>query len=438
MKRILTIILFTLLFGTVTAQVSNLPMQIEGMPQNMSINPALAPKHSYLALPLLGSIGADFRTVLGYKDMIKEVDGTKYINVEKITSVLSSKNDVTSINFDWDILRGGFYVSKNDFIDLSIKARVHVGTSFPEGVLPFVMDNPIELTNGMFNLNMTPNVLGWGEFGVGYSRRINENFRVGIRAKYIFGLAEISSDGMNFNIEKDYDKYYLSGNYSLKGGNIDVAKMDVGKIFNSMLNNPGFGIDLGGEFVSDDNRIKAMLSISDFGMIFWNNKNSSSIVSNNSGARVEFDGFGDLSSSGKSFNEMADSVFRTVLNAVGSDTTQSGYTGYLPTLYHAMFEYALDEYNQHNLSVSFMGVQPYFGGFDYALSAGYTYRSKNGLWQLAGNYTYRPHIPIGIGIGASYNSRYFQIYLGCDNILPIFDVTNGKNMSARMAINFFF
>lgn len=439
MKKIF-IILFAFASMSGFSQISTLQMQIENMPQNMSVNPALAPTKSYVAFPFLGGLNVNARTSFSYNDVFKVENGKKYFNHQKLSDALSKNSDVNTFILDMDILRGGFYVSDKDFIDINIGTHVYFGSDMPEGLLPFLMDNPIDKVSGNFNVAMKPYTMGWAEFGVGYSRVINDNFRIGIRGKYIAGLVGVQSDGMDFNIEKNYDKYYLSGQYSVNGGNMNFSNMDITKILGGMFSNSGFGIDLGLEFVSNDQKIKAMASVSDFGEIFWNDSNSSTITSNSKGEKFEFNGFGDLNNllnDGADFGHLVDSVFKSFAKTIGSDTLSGGFSTYLPTRYHAMVEYAIDDNFQHNVSLSFMGVQAFKRAFDYAITAGYTYRSKNGYWQLAGNYTYRPHIPIGIGIGGAYTSRKFQLYLGVDNILPIFDLKNAKNVGARLSMNFF-
>lgn len=439
MKKIIIILLAFIPLAALS-QISTLQMQIENMPQNMSVNPALAPHKDYVAFPFLGGLNVNARTSVSYNDAIKIENGKKYLDYNKLSSALSKNSDVNTFVLDMDILRGGFHVSSNDFIDINITTRAYFGSDLPDGILPFLMDNPIDKVNGNFNIAMKPYALGWAEFGIGYSRVINDNFRVGIRAKYIAGLASLQSDGMNFNVEKNYDKYYLSGDYAVNGGNMNFSNMDIDQITKNMFSNSGFGIDLGVEFVSNDQKIKAMASVSDFGKIFWNDLNSSTIMSNNKGGKFEFNGFGDLNNllnDGADFGHLTDSVFKSFAKTIGSDTLSGGFSTFLPTRYHAMVEYAIDDNYQHNVSLSFMGVQVFKRAFDYAITAGYTYRSKNGFWQLAGNYTYRPNIPIGIGVGGAYTSRKFQIYLGVDNILPIFDLKNAKNVGARLSMNFF-
>lgn len=443
-KNIYIVMLFVAVVATikpVVAQVSTLQMQFENLPQNMSVNPALAPKRAYLSLPLMGSSSFDARTGVSMKDVIYQKNGKNYLDYKTLSGALSGNGDVNMINYNLDILRGGFYVSNFDFIDINVSSRVFVGTDLPEGMLPFLFDNPIENTTDNYNVKMNPNTLAWGELGVGYSRSVNDNFRVGIRAKYLIGFAGVKSTGTEFNIQKDYDKYYMSGTYQMQGGNVNFSNVDFSKSANGVFQNPGFGVDLGAEFVSDDQRIKAIASVSDFGMIFWNDKNSSSIVSKGGNKRFEFTGFGDLNSmvnGGVSFVNLADSVISSFLKTVGSDTISGGFTSYLPTRYHAMVEYSLGEDFQHNVSLSFAGISAFKAGFDYAITAGYTYRSKNGHWQLATNYTYRPNIPFGMGLGGAYTSRRFQIYLGMENIIPIFDLSSVKNFGGRLAINFFF
>lgn len=438
-------ILFTLVLlatSTYCFGQSNLQMMAAGLPMNMSVNPALAPEDAYVAMPFVGGSDISIRSGFSYSDIISSENGVKYFDTQKMISAFSGNNDVMAINANLQILAGGFYVSCDDFINITMSLRNHVATNLPDGMPSFLLDNPLESVNRTFEMGASQNMTSWIEVGVGYSRVINKNFRVGAKLKYLNGLAGIKNDNMSFTAYKNGAGYYqISGDYTIRAGNIGLEKGGMKFGVNSLFSNPGVSADIGLEYVSDDRRWMAMASVYDLGAIFWNAQNSTTLKVKNPGKVYDFTGFGRLQGliDGKTnLGAMADSVFKEFSRTIGVDTIRGQqFSTMIPTRYHAMVEYALGPKFQHNVSLSFMGIAPVSRAFDYQLSAGYCYRSPNDRWQVMGNYTYRPRIPVAVGVGGMYTSKNFQVYLGIDNLLPIFGLKSAQSTSLQLGMSFF-
>ena len=92
----------------------------------------------------------------------------------------------------------------------------------PEGLFGMILDNPINEYK-TFDVSMTPNAIGWVELGVSYTRDIDENWRGGGRLKYVNGLMSVQSTGMDVTVRKEYDRYTVTGDYALRGGNVDFS-----------------------------------------------------------------------------------------------------------------------------------------------------------------------------------------------------------------------
>lgn len=443
-KLLLTFLLCTaggVYSGTAFAQ-DNLLLSARNVPQNMFVNPALAPESGFFAFPILSGLNVGVDNSFSYNSAITRVDGTNYLDNNKIVRSLRGKN-LTMARFNMDLINFGFNATPKDFVGVSLRMRVHTANKLPGGVFEFLLDNPIGGIGRTFNMDLATNTLAWGELGVSYTRRIDDNWAVGGRVKLLVGAAGISSSGFGFDMVKQQDSYLLSGHGRVRMGNINAGSGDMmSDMLSGLGSNMGFGMDVGASYTSDDKHWSVNASISDFGAIFWNAQNSSEIVVRDSGKGYQFNGLGDLKDligGGFNMGQVIDSVYNEFSQVVGIDTLSGvKYTGFLPTTFQAMGTYAIDKNFRHNVNVGFIGTMAYGGKFQYALSAGYVYRTMNGRWQLMANYTFKPRDPFGIGIGVVYTSRKFQAFLTTENIIPAFSLAAAQSTNVRLGINFLF
>lgn len=427
--------------GAVTAQ-SNLQLQAENLPQNMFTNPALAPKNSFMSIPLIGgAISIDAQMPFSYNSVIDKRNGVKYIDNDKLVRLLKGKNNLM-MRYNLDLMNFGIKVSKNDYLGFALRLRVHTANQLPGGLFGMILDNPLDSYNRNFGMPLSTNTLAWGEFGASYTRRIDHNFTIGLRAKFLMGFASVVTDDFGLNAYKTVDSYRISGRGMVRAGNFNLTDFsDMDNMLSGLVSNPGFGLDIGASFLSDDKKWGASVSVSDFGMIFWNAKNSSAIQVSNPGKEFNYSGLENITEIAQNggLSGAIDSLTTDLLNTIELDSLSNvGFTSYLPTTFQAMATYAIDTRMRHNVSLGFMGTMAYSKMLAYSFSAGYTYRSLNQRWQFMSNYTYKSNDPFCIGIGAVYTGRGFQAYLMSDNVIPFFNTLQARGVNLRLGFNFFF
>ncbi|MDE7133837.1 MAG: hypothetical protein K2N86_00955, partial [Rikenellaceae bacterium] len=78
-QTLLTILVLLACASSLRGQDMHLMTAVGVTPQNMYVNPAVVPERSYLSLPLLGAVGINVGTSLGYGSFIRngEIDGAK-------------------------------------------------------------------------------------------------------------------------------------------------------------------------------------------------------------------------------------------------------------------------------------------------------------------------------------------------------------------------
>lgn len=440
MKR-LYILLLLLLPGLAAAQ-DHFTLTARDLPQSMLANPAMRPSRGFVTMPLFGSFTAGFDNSFNYNKVIeKDAAGVKYLSAAGLIDATKG-NDLTLMRFNLDLVNTGFFVGPKDYMGVTLRTRAHIGTSLPEGLFGMILDNPINEYK-TFDVNMTPNAVGWIELGVSYTRDLGARWRVGGRLKYVNGLMSIQSSGLDVDVRKEYDRYVVSGDYTLRGGNVDFTH-GTGDLFKDMFknigSNPGFAFDLGAAYESGDKRLKVGFSAADLGVVFWNKKNSSVIRTHSEGREYDFfgvDGLGGLINGTTSIGHVLDSAYTDLSRTLRADTTAGSFAQMLPATFQAAADYALGPYMRHHVSAGFVGMIPYHGKLHYAVSAGYAYCTRTGTWQLMANYTYKSNNPVNVGLGVVMTTGKFQLFLAADNIIPAFSVARARETNVSLGINFF-
>lgn len=403
-------------------------------PQRLYVNPAMMPEHSYMSLPIIGSLGFNVGTSLGYGSLIKNgyIDGASLAR--------DMKDKAFRTDFGLDIFSFGVRFRGDNLISVSNRLRVSAGVGYPSGLFGYIFDNPVDYS-GSFDIPMKVDAFVWNETAVGYSRRIDDNWSVGGRVKYVMGLARVDTHDTGFRIDKDIMGSTVTGSVDITGGNVDFDGDDLLGL-SSMASNPGVAFDVGASWRSDDERWRVGAGLSDIGFVRWSGKSSSRIYSSEA-ATYRFDGFGDLDEifGSASFDDMVDSVYNDLLDAIKLDTVRGyAHTGMMPLTANVSGEFDIRGDERHVLSLDLLGTfnlkQPLY----YALTAGYRYTTGNGRFSALATLSHKRVDPLSVGVGLMANTRNFQFFLLGDTSVYGFagNLSRISGVSLRMGFNFFF
>lgn len=441
MKRLYTFLIGTFCALTAVRAQDHFTFSARDLPQSILSNPAMRPSRGFVSMPIFGSLSLSFDNSFSYNNVIKKsAAGFRYLDTYGLLKATRG-NNLTLLRMNLDLVNTGFFIGDNEYMGVSLRTRVHAATSLPNGLFGMLLDNPIDEYK-TFDISTIPNILGWVELGVSYTRDIDDNWRVGGRVKYLNGVLSLQSTGMDVTARKEYNRYVISGDYTLRGGNVNFANGSnlFGDALRNLSSNPGFAFDLGGTYRSDDKRLNVAASVTDLGAIFWNAKNSSIIQTHSNGNEYEFygvDGLNGLINGTTSLGQVLDSAYTDISRTLNADTTRGRFTQMLPTTFQLAADYALGPYQRHHVSAGLVGMVPYRGKFHYALSAGYAYRTLTGTWQFMANYTCKSNNPLNLGLGVVMTVGKFQLYLATDNIIPVFSVAAARGANVSLGINFF-
>ena len=319
-KYILAAVL-TATAGTMMAQDLNSAYFTQDFKYRHDMNPAFGNDQGYVGIPILGNFNIKMQGSFGVGDVLfKNPDYGVKPGAKKTTTFLHPDisydeamkgfdKDGNSFIFDMDlpIISVGFK-GFGGYNTIEIKERTHFAVSMPYSFFDFAKS----MSNKDYTFDdMGASAWSYAEVGLGHSRQIFDNLRVGAKVKLLFGLthAELSMNGMHAKFNSD-NQWVLEGKakaeVNMKGGKFKTKEKEYktvpGKYYNEVtgvdtdnlgLGGFGLGLDLGAVYEFKDcsvewlEGLKVSASLTDLGFISWKN----TMVAESSGDPFVFDGF---------------------------------------------------------------------------------------------------------------------------------------------------
>ncbi len=262
------------------------------IPQSNQLNPALFKLcRIYVELPVISSVKVNIRnTGFGYHDVIQRGTGsqsdTYLVNVSSLDKILKRSN-FSQIETDIDLLGFGFGY-KDWYFTFGISSHSDLLLSYPHDIV-LLRDSGLPVSAGgatpvMLN-HLGAEITLWNSIGVSAAKEIRDGLKVGLRVKYLQGMANAVSrtakiqldqsgapDGlrtlMDYRINASFPVNFRYTSHGLINGlSFDNPLNNVAGdyIFNG---NRGAAIDAG--FVYDPDEITELSgSITDLGFIRW-------------------------------------------------------------------------------------------------------------------------------------------------------------------------
>jgi len=348
-RRIVLIFLVLYVFNYASAQNNTLYL-IPSVPQTNQLNPAL--KHNckiYLSLPVISSIRQSTRnTGFGFHDAIHTGTGaqsdTYYLDLDNLDKKLRRMNYSLG-NADIDLFGIGF-AYKEWYLTFGISNHISLQASYPHDIVSLKDGNwdvnnmtaiPINLSN------VGVNATAWNSIGVSASKEVSDGLRVGIRAKYLNGMANVNTRKSNIELNTTSDPVTLDAevNYKVNSSlpvelgfastglvnriNFDPALENL--IGNYIFNgNRGAAFD-GGIIYDLDEATQLSASFTDLGFIWWKSN-----VNNFTGnGKFVFQGIDlDQYTSGGSQGDLLDALVDSLRSSFQATASTKGYLTTLP------------------------------------------------------------------------------------------------------------
>lgn len=391
--------------GNMMAQDLNSAYFTDDFKYRHDMNAAYGNSQNYVAIPVLGNFNVKLQGSFGVGDVLFKnpyYGNPQYPNAKKTATFLhpaiSSEDALKGLDkngndliFDIDvpIVSVGFS-SWGGYNTIEIMERSHIGMQLPYEFFDFAKN----MKNQRYSFDDL-GVRGWtyAEIGLGHSRQIMDNLRVGAKVKFLLGgaYANFSMDGVEANMVGD--KWTIQGKakgeLNMKGAKFKTEKEEYktvpGKYYervtgvdydNAGIGGFGMALDLGGIYEFKDldidwlNGAKVSLALKDLGFISWNN----TMVAESSGDPFEFSGFKMRYEDG-TFENGGDQIsddFKDFANLEDKGET-SGKTTALAATVRLGVEYPLPVYDK--VSFGLLGTHRFDGIYSWTegrLSANYT------------------------------------------------------------------
>ena len=364
-----------LVSGSAVAQNLKGGYFMEGSLFRHELNPAFNTQQSYVSLPILGNTGVGISGNFGMKDVFFNRNGrtVTYLHPDvSVADALAGLKDHNKllVNVNEQILGVGFR-GIGGFNTIGLNVRAFVGANLPYGIF--------ELTKTLQNKNyeitdMNYRAQSYAELALGHSHRIDENWRVGGKLKFLFGAGRMNADLNKLTLELQNSNQWKAsaeakveanvkglkygtkteeykGRYNPDGTPQTSQTVDFNDIDVKGAGLSGFGVavDLGTEYDFADAvpGLKLSLALLDLGFISWNQ--SHTIVNN--GEQFVFNGFknvqvkdGDGSKLSDQSDELVDKL--TDLYRLKDQGDLGGNTYGIGTTLNVGVEYALPMYDK--------------------------------------------------------------------------------------------
>jgi len=293
MKRILYLIIVISFTIPIKAQVSHSIYFMDHVPASNLVNPSFSNEHKfYLNVPVL-SIYTSFESPLAFNDITSpfETGDSLYIDRDNIVAKLGERNFFAFDNYA-EILKAGIRLGKSN-IHLSLNQVLTARVDFDQNVAKLALfgnghEDFLGKTTEIEKLGIDINL--YHEIALGYSYEVHEQLSFGIRAKYLNGFLNFTTERAKFTLHTDDET-----NYALSASS-DILLHSASKLedFNNFKwydygQNHGFAVDFGVS-LRPTKRLKLGVSVIDIGRIKWQS-NVTNYKSVNPGQEFTFNGF---------------------------------------------------------------------------------------------------------------------------------------------------
>lgn len=417
----LLITAFLLLFVHFTnAQENYILYGFSGIPQSVSLNPALTPDASvFVGIPALSNIDVSFfNTVGSYNDFFTRKPGSTVDNLD-LSKIIKPDNSLgfSRLFINQDLLFAGFHI-KNSFFTFGVNQRFSMVLLANNDLFKLIWNKESENAGKVLNLGNTAlDETHLLDYHIGLSVPVNSKITLGARIHLLQGLSDIQTknDGLSFTTQSDgnggYDVYTTTNLLLNTSGFQDTNNnngFNTGQYITD-FRNIGFAFDLGASIKIND-QLSVNASILDLGSVSYH---SSTKSFKTNATNVHLTGnLSDIFKSNNALSNLGDTL-RSMFNA--SEFSQS-YSVSLPTRIYVGATYSLAE-NGGRISLLF--ANQFFRGYsNMAASLGYDY-ALGSHFNFKVNYTYLKGDPFNVGTALSFQFKPVQFYVYTDNILTV-------------------
>jgi hypothetical protein len=425
-----------------------------GLPQTLLLNPGAEVNQKFhIGMPLLSQLSVQ-GGFTGFSTYDIFVDNGIDIN-DKIKKAVNNfgKTEFVAINQQLEVFNGGLRLKNNNYLSFGYYQEFDFLAKIPRDLVDLYYDGNTDI-----NRHYSINKLAFraellGVFHVGMSKKINEKWNVGARAKIyssVFNASSKSNTGSFFTEDGNQNIYkqhldnigflmQTSGIFFENGEEFDASYVKSKLLFGGNL---GLGIDVG--FTHHYSKQWTITgSILDLGFV----NNTKNVRSYRLKGDYELEGLQlnfDLNNPENYWTDLKNEFDDSIV----LDTVYKSYISFRPVKLNGAASYSFGQkYDDcrflidQGLYVNKMGFQLFstVGAVHSYLAATLFYeRRLSKYFQTKITYTADPYSFTNIGLGLSTQIGIFNAYFTADNLLSLSNIYDMKSASFQLGINFIF
>jgi hypothetical protein len=441
--KLTALILLLNVFFQINAQQSSTLFFMHSLPQSNETNPAVQiPCKVFVGVPALSSIHLNFSsTYFSYGDLIKSAPNDSFIvDYNYLLSKPGTKQNL-AFEFQINLINFGF-IYKDYYFNFNLADKFDAAVAYPVNWFVLLNGNTSHVGR-VFDLGSSGAFATYyREWAFGVSKIMNEDLTLGVKAKLLFGKANLNTDKTILNLYTSSDSLFLTATSNLTGnlspvqailndsGFIDRFEKPNGvKPLDLILNkkNKGFALDFGAIYKLNDD-IELSGSLIDVGFIRWTYYTVNAEESN----RFTYKGFdGSIDSAvANSLNQIGD----TFRHSFKFNSSNNSYTTFLSPKLYLGGTYSLT--NSINAGLLFRN-QLYYGKLLSSVTTSVNAWYKKYL-ALSLSWSYLNSSFTNLGAGVSMRTPNFGFYAVSDNFLAPIKWKSARLLNLRFGFNLLF
>jgi len=439
MKNILFTLLLAISGSNIIAQGLTL-YNMDYVPQSMRNNPAQMQRANFhIAIaPLLPNVSLSaVSNGFTISDLFMPSGDSTLATPEVMLSKIKDNNFISQqINIDF--ISYGFKVKEKNYFSFNLTERINFAFNYSRNFMTLMAKGAAadEFIGKQTSIGETGfHFNHFREYGLGYTREVNEKLSIGGRLKFLQGLSHFDNEQTDISIYTDPDNYAITATST-----IGIRVAGLGFVFDDGTNfdaptyttnfdNIGFAVDLGGKYKIND-RFTTTLNLTDLGFISW--KTDARRYFNNK-VEFTFDGI-DLQEYLEKGDEYTTELADSLKNIFGLERKDQTFTTNLIANFYLGAEYKL---NSTFTAAALLNGKVFKGAIYPSLSI--TTQTALGKWfQAIVSYSIVNRSYKNFGLGAAINAGPIQFYAVSDNLLGWTQIDYAKNLNVQFGMNFLF
>lgn len=364
---------------------------------------------------------------------------------ENIVTLSDAINELESNNLIWtqadlELFSLGMYLRRLPLqLTFSAAWKGNFYLNYPKSLAELLFEGNANAVGRSIPLGHQMQAMAYTEVALGASYQINDLVQVGARIKWLNGQGDLSTGNDDLALFTDSEVYALrlDADYQLNTSNFFTYNglNDLGDIISTNTRNTdalfkasnGVAFDLGVTLNYEDWKIS--LSVLDIGSINWKEEVNNYTLD----GRYEYDGLDVI----QDFLDDSLSLDNTLdtLNAIFDvEETSDSYTTRLPTRFFYTLSKEVGE--KWVVGGSLMGVL-YFEQFYPAIGL-HAQHNLNDKIALGASYVNYYNSFSHLGLNASVQLGFVQLYALTNNMLPLFQAAESNTFDFRVGVNLLF